>query len=404
MKAGRVQPHRHGVGPRIGAADDDAACSRRPCLPEEHHARVFGMLEGHRAFADVHELERGVGGHRVDLRRSHRENRAALQQDPQCRIRRRIRVDTHERGEQPTELRQHQAAGFRNRGRRTSDICPVEVVSYAGQAVGRVGPAWEADTDVAVLGGGELRAARRPVPGQHQPQGSGFVRAVRQRPSLKLRRQPQARWGGLALVTSNGRPRCSSNKPRSASCMLFITGRGNSDYTDRRVHGLESGVSVHLAFTGEEGSAAFIIISVPTHGCKCTTREPGKRLESVTREAHDIFELYLPLQLRADLVIGQWDRASTDASRQSGHSHYITGTADIRRLHRLRALVDAVSSAAAQWQRIIPVSRFGSSRGITRTGRARPRGRLDPDRHVFSDGAARTLVVHRAPRVSIGRR
>ena len=63
----------------------------------------------------------------------------------------------------------------------------------------------------------------------------------------------------------------------------------------------------------------------------------------LTPEAHDVLEIYVPLLLRADLVIAQVGQSLDGRiATESGHSHYVTGPADIRRLHRLRALVDAV--------------------------------------------------------------
>jgi riboflavin-specific deaminase-like protein len=118
----------------------------------------------------------------------------------------------------------------------------------------------------------------------------------------------------------------------------------------------------------------------------------------VTREAYDVFELYLPLQLRADLVIAQWGQSLDGRiATESGRSHYITGPADIRRLHRLRALVDAVVVGCGTVRADNPRL---TVRLVEGTNPVRvvldPEARLDPDRRVFSDGAARTIVVHRA--------
>ncbi len=117
-----------------------------------------------------------------------------------------------------------------------------------------------------------------------------------------------------------------------------------------------------------------------------------------TAAARDLLELLLPLQLRADLVIAQIGQSLDGRiATAGGHSHYVTGPADIRRLHRLRALVDAVvvgaGTVAADNPRL-------TVRGVEGDNPVRvildPRGRLDRDRHVFTDGAARTVEVRRA--------
>ena len=120
----------------------------------------------------------------------------------------------------------------------------------------------------------------------------------------------------------------------------------------------------------------------------------------VTDEAHDVIELYLPLQLRADLVVAQLGQSLDGRiATESGHSHYVTGQADIRRLHRLRALVDAVVVGAGT---IASDNSRLTVRQVEGENPVRvvldPDARLDPHRNVFSDGAARTLVVRRGPR------
>lgn len=116
--------------------------------------------------------------------------------------------------------------------------------------------------------------------------------------------------------------------------------------------------------------------------------------------AKALVDLYLPLQLDADLVIGQIGQSLDGRiATEQGQSHYITGEADILRLHRLRALVDAVvvgaGTVAADDPRL-------TVRGVEGDNPVRvvldPNARLSRDHAVFTDGAAQTLVVHRASR------
>jgi riboflavin-specific deaminase-like protein len=117
-----------------------------------------------------------------------------------------------------------------------------------------------------------------------------------------------------------------------------------------------------------------------------------------TEEAHEVIELYLPLQLHADLVIAQVGQSLDGRiATESGHSHYVTGRADIRRLHRLRALVDAVVVGASTVQSDNPRLTVREVEGPNPMRVVLdPTNRLDAERHVFADGAARTLVVRRA--------
>ena len=114
-------------------------------------------------------------------------------------------------------------------------------------------------------------------------------------------------------------------------------------------------------------------------------------------EARLILDLFLPLRVRAALVVAQMGQSLDGRiATEGGHSHYVTGPADIRRLHRLRALVDAVVVGAGTVASDNPRL---TVREVEGENPARvvldPDGRLDHGHHVFTDGAAPTLVIHR---------
>lgn len=110
-----------------------------------------------------------------------------------------------------------------------------------------------------------------------------------------------------------------------------------------------------------------------------------------------MLDLYLPLQLQADLVIAQAGQSLDGRiATASGHSHYVTGPDDIRRLHRLRALVDAVIVGAGTVDADDPRL---TVREVDGENPARividPSDRLDRSRQVFCDDAAPTVVIRR---------
>ena len=120
---------------------------------------------------------------------------------------------------------------------------------------------------------------------------------------------------------------------------------------------------------------------------------------SVSGEARDLIDLYLPLATRARFVLGQLGQSLDGRiATETGASHYVTGPEDILRLHRLRALVDAVvvggGTVAADDPRL--TVREVEGRNPVRVV-IDPEARLDPQRRIFQDGAARTVLVRRAP-------
>ena len=108
--------------------------------------------------------------------------------------------------------------------------------------------------------------------------------------------------------------------------------------------------------------------------------------------------IFEPLLKNARWVVGQLGQ-SVDGriATESGHSHYINGPQDIERLHRLRALADAVVVGAGTVASDDPrlTVRLCEGEHPVRVV-LDPAGRLDPGRTVFQDGAAATLWVQAA--------
>ena len=104
-------------------------------------------------------------------------------------------------------------------------------------------------------------------------------------------------------------------------------------------------------------------------------------------------ELFAPLERLGSFVVGQLGQSLDGRiATISGHSHYINGPEDIERLHRLRALVDAVVVGAGTVAADDPRLTVRKVEGANPVRVALdPRGDLDPERAMFTDGAAPTL-------------
>lgn len=109
----------------------------------------------------------------------------------------------------------------------------------------------------------------------------------------------------------------------------------------------------------------------------------------------ELDRLFTPLERLERFVIGQLGQSLDGRiATTSGHSHYINGPEDIERLHRLRGLVDAVVVGAGTVEADdcrLTVRHAAGSNPVRVV--LDPRGRLDPERVIFTDGAAPTLWV-----------
>jgi diaminohydroxyphosphoribosylaminopyrimidine deaminase / 5-amino-6-(5-phosphoribosylamino)uracil reductase len=112
-----------------------------------------------------------------------------------------------------------------------------------------------------------------------------------------------------------------------------------------------------------------------------------------------LLELYAPLcttRAGKPLTLAHLGQ-SLDGSiaTAAGDSYYVTGPENVRHLHRLRALADAIVVGASTVARDDPQLTVRHVEGVNPVRVVLdPSARLDARRRVFSDAAAPTLVVH----------
>ena len=114
--------------------------------------------------------------------------------------------------------------------------------------------------------------------------------------------------------------------------------------------------------------------------------------------ARAVLDLYLPLasaSVRAPLTLAHLGQSLDGCiATGSGDSYYVTGPDNVRHLHRLRALCDAVVVGAGTIARDDPqlTVRHVEGKNPVRVI-VDPRRGLGPHHRVFSDGQAETLLV-----------
>jgi diaminohydroxyphosphoribosylaminopyrimidine deaminase / 5-amino-6-(5-phosphoribosylamino)uracil reductase len=114
--------------------------------------------------------------------------------------------------------------------------------------------------------------------------------------------------------------------------------------------------------------------------------------------ARDILDIYLPVRIPSELVIAQLGQSLDGRiATEAGASHFVTGPEDIRRLHRVRALVDAVIVGAATVAQDDPRLTVRLVEGPSPVRVVLdPSMQLDSTRRAFSGTEARALVVRMA--------
>lgn len=158
-------------------------------------------------------------------------------------------------------------------------------------------------------------------------------------------------------------------------------------------------VVVGSTASGGKGPAPEVGISVDASGAWSTSAD-------VSEAACGVLDLFLPLRVRDRFVVGQLGQSLDGRiATESGHSHYVNGPEDRRRLHRLRALSQAVvvgAGTVASDDPRLTVREVAGDHPVRVV--LDPRGRLDPAASVFSDGLASTLWCRSAESAASERR
>lgn len=142
------------------------------------------------------------------------------------------------------------------------------------------------------------------------------------------------------------------------------------------------------------------LIAHPSGAWEASVVEGAERSPALVADAgRALLDIFVPLALQPRLVVGQLGQSLDGRiATESGASHYVTGPEDLDRLHRLRALCDAVIVGASTVDADDPqltVRRVDGSDPVRVV--LDPDARLDVNRRLFKDHAGRTIVVHRAP-------
>lgn len=157
-------------------------------------------------------------------------------------------------------------------------------------------------------------------------------------------------------------------------------------------------ILVRTVLRTDPGAVCTVLVQDPVHsgaGLRSDGVGGWSSFTPIAPEARDLLDLFLPLCVRKDLVVAQAGQSLDGRiATTTGHSHYVTGHSDIQRLHRLRALVDAVVVGAGT---VVADDPRLTVREVEGENPVRvvldPRGRISVGAKVLRDGAAPTLVL-----------
>lgn len=148
----------------------------------------------------------------------------------------------------------------------------------------------------------------------------------------------------------------------------------------------------------EAGSARVRLDEAPDVWLEVDARGSWRASAEASDAARDVLDIYVPVRIGRDIVMGQLGQSLDGRiATEGGASHFVTGPKDIERLHRLRALVDAVVVGAGTVAHDDPrlTVRLVEGPNPVRVV-LDPAGRLDAGRRVFTEPDSRTIVVRGA--------